>query len=65
MKTLTAMLTLLIVIAALLLPIAMIIWGLNPALSLGLRIALIIIGMVMARLLKPLSILLDCDLKIV
>ena len=65
MKTLTAMLTLLIVIAALLLPIAMIIWGLNPALSLGLRIALIIIGMVMARLFKPLSILLDCDLKIV
>lgn len=65
MKTLTAMLTLLIVIAALLLPIAMIIWGLNPALSLGLRIALIVIGIVIARLIKPLSILLDRDLKIV
>ena len=65
MKTLTAMLTLIIVIAALLLPIAMRIWGLNPAVSLGLRIALIVIGIVIARLIKPLSILLDRDLKIV
>lgn len=65
MKTLTAMLTLLIVIATLLLPIAMIIWGLNPAISMWLRIALIVTGIVMVRLVKPLSILLDRDLKIV
>ena len=65
MKTLTAMLTLIIVIAALLLPIAMIIWGLNPAISMWLRIALIVTGIVMVRLVKPLSILLDRDLKIV
>lgn len=65
MKTLVAMMTLLIVIAALLLPIAMIIWGIYPAISMWLRIAFIVIGMVTARLVKPLSILHDCDLKIV
>lgn len=65
MRTLVAMMSLLFVIAALLLPIAMIIWGLNPALSMWLRIILIVTGIVMVRLVKPLSILLDCDLKIV
>lgn len=65
MKTLVAMMTLLIVIAALLLPVALIVWGLNPAISMWLRIALIVTGIVMARLVKPLSILLDRDLKIV
>ena len=65
MKTLIAMLILLLVIAILLLPVALMMWGVMPALPLWLRITLIITGVVVAWFVKPLSILLDRDLKII
>lgn len=65
MKTLTASIVLLFVIAALLLPIAMIWWGFMPELPVWSRIILICGGLVIARLVKPLSILLGKDLKII
>ena len=65
MKTLIAMLMLLLVIAILLLPVALMMWGVMPSLPLWLRITLIITGVAVAWLVKPLSILLDRDLKII
>lgn len=65
MKTFTAMLILLLVLAILLLPVALMFWGFIPALPVWLRITLIVIGSVIARFVKPLSILLDRDLKII
>lgn len=65
MKTLIAMLMLLLVIAVLFLPVALMIWGIIPALPIWLRITFIITGVVVAWFVKPLSILLDRDLKII
>ena len=65
MKTLVAMLMLLLIIAILLLPVAVMMWGVMPSLPLRLRITLITTGVAVAWFVKPLSILLDRDLKII
>lgn len=65
MKTVLALIMLLTVIALLLTPIAMIWWGFMPGMKSWLRIALVCGGLIIARLVKPLSILLGKDLKII
>lgn len=64
MKTAIASIVLLAVIALLLIPVAMIWWGFMPGLPVWSRIVLVCGGLVIARLVKPLSILLGKDLKI-
>ena len=53
------------VIALLLIPVGMVWLGFMPGTSTWLRIALICVGLLIARLVKPLSILLGKDLKII
>lgn len=61
MRTLTAMLTLLMIIGVLLLPVLMIIWGFAPGLPVWLRIALVAAGLLLCRIIKPLSIFFNVD----
>lgn len=65
MKTVLASIMLLFVIALLLTPIAMIWLGFILGMQSWLRIALVCGGLIIARLVKPLSILLGKDLKII
>ena len=65
MKTAIASIVLLAVIALLLIPVAMIWWGFMPGVPVWSRIVLVCGGLVIARLVKPLSILLGKDLKII
>ncbi len=63
MKTAIASIVLLAVIALLLIPVAMIWWGFMPGVPVWSRIVLVCGGLVIARLVKPLSILLGKDEK--
>ena len=65
MKTAIASIVLLAVIALLLTPVAMIWWGFMSGVPVWSRIVLVCGGLVIARLVKPLSILLGKDLKII
>lgn len=64
MKTFIASIALLVVIALLLIPVAMIWRGFMPGLPVWSRVVLVCGGLIIARLVKPLSILLGKDLKI-
>lgn len=65
MRTVLASIALIAVIALLLVPVAMVWCGFMPGLPVWSRIVLVCGGVIIARLVRPFSILLGKDLKII